>query len=128
MSLRSPLGKVLGSGSAKDGTGHWWAQRVSAAALVVLGIWFLYAMQQLADFGIASVTAWIARPFNSIMLLLLLLTLAYHSFLGLQVIVEDYVHGPFVKVISLILNKFFHFFLSVAALLLVLKIALGDAA
>ena len=128
MSLRSPLGRVLGSGSAKDGTGHWWAQRVSAAALLILGIWFLLALLALPDLEYGNVTAWIGRPFNSVMLILLVSTLAYHSSLGVQVVIEDYVHGPFIKVVSLILSKFVHFFLAAAALVAVLRITLGGGA
>jgi succinate dehydrogenase / fumarate reductase membrane anchor subunit len=127
MSLRSPLGRVLGSGSAKDGTGHWWAQRVSAVALLILGSWFLLALQQLPGLQFEQVTTWIARPLNSVMLMLLCVTLAFHSSLGVQVVIEDYVHGPFIKVISLILSKFIHFFLAAAALFAVLKIALGSS-
>jgi succinate dehydrogenase / fumarate reductase membrane anchor subunit len=127
MSLRSPLGRVLGSGSAKDGTSHWWAQRVSAAALLILGLWFLSALLLLPGVGYEQVSQWLARPFNSVMLALLAVTLAYHSSLGVQVVIEDYVHGPFIKVISLILNKFFHFFLAAAALFAVFRISLGES-
>ena len=125
VTLRSPLSKVLGSGSAKEGTGHWWAQRVTAAALIILGGWFLLAFSHAtaADFG--DVRAWIGRPWNSVMLLLLGLTLSYHSTLGIQVVIEDYVHGHFVKVVSLILNKFFHAAIAMAAAFAVLKIAFG---
>ncbi len=128
MSLRSPLGRVLGSGSAKDGTGHWWAQRVSAVALVILGLWFLVSLQLLAGFDHQNVAGWVAQPFNSVMLALFAATLAYHSAIGMQVVIEDYVHGPSVKVISLILNNFVHVFLAAAAVVAVLGIALGGAA
>ncbi len=126
MSLRSPLGKVLGSGSARDGTGHWWAQRVTAVALLILGGWFLVSLLQLDSFSYADTRVWIARPFVSVLLLLFCLSLAYHSQLGVQVVIEDYVHGPSLKVTSLILNKFIHFFLGAAALVAVLRIALGN--
>lgn len=128
MSLRSPLGMVLGSGSAKDGTGHWWAQRVSAAALLILGTWFLWSLLQVDSFAYADIRAWIAQPVSSIMLPLLVVALAWHSSLGVQVVIEDYVHGPAAKVISLILNKFIHYFLGAAALVAVLRVALGDGA
>ena len=128
MSMRTPLGKVLGAGSAKDGTAHWWAQRVTAAALLVLGAWFLWSLLQLDSLAYAEVVSWIGAPFSSVMLLLLAVTLAYHSSLGVQVVIEDYVQGSTMKVISLILNKFFHYFLAAAALVAVLRIALGDGA
>jgi len=125
VSLRSPLGKVLGSGSAKDGTGHWWAQRVTAVALLVLGAWFLLALSPLTVLDHAAVQRWIGQPWNSVLLLLLGLVLSYHSSLGLQVVIEDYVHGPFMKVVSLILNKFFHAAIAMAGVFAVLKIAFG---
>jgi succinate dehydrogenase / fumarate reductase membrane anchor subunit len=125
VNLRSPLRSVLGSGSAKEGTGHWWAQRVTAAALIILGGWFLLALTHSTAVDQGTVNLWIARPWNSVMLLLLGVTLAYHSSLGMQVVIEDYVHGPFVKVVSLILNKFFHAAIAMAAVFAVLKIAFG---
>jgi len=128
VSMRTPLGKVLGAGSAKDGTAHWWAQRVTAAALLVLGAWFLWSLLQLDSLDYADFVSWIGAPFSSVMLLLLAVTLSYHSSLGVQVVIEDYVQGSMTKVISLILNKFFHYFLAAAALVAVLRIALGDGA
>ena len=127
MSLRSPLGQVLGSGSAKDGTEHWWAQRVTAVALLILGSWFLISIMRLDSFAYDSMVDWAGRPFNSVMLLLLSLTLAWHSALGVQVVIEDYVYGPFIKVVSLLLNRFAHAFLAIAAVVAILKIALGDS-
>ena len=118
---------MLGSGSAKDGTEHWWAQRVTAIALLILGSWFLYSIMRLDGFAHSAMLDWAARPFNSVMLLLLSLTLAWHSALGVQVVLEDYVHGPFIKVVSLLLNRFAHAFLAIAAVFAVLKIALGGS-
>lgn len=126
-SLRSPLGRVLGSGSAKDGTDHWWSQRISAVALLLLGIWFLISLLQLPTFAYDDVHAWMARPWNGILLLLLFLTLAFHSNLGIRVVIEDYVHQPFSRVASLIVIKFVHVVLAAAAAYAVLKIAFGSA-
>ena len=128
MSLRSPLGRVLGYGSAKEGTDHWWLQRVTAVALAVLGVWFLISTAFIDGFDQASVRTWVAAPWNSVLLILLGLTLAYHSKLGLQVVIEDYVHGPFLKVVSLLANKFFHVVVATAATFAVLKIAFGGGA
>ena len=128
MSLRSPLSRVLGSGSAKEGTEHWWQQRVTAVALLILGLWFAIAIAGLDSFDRVAVAAWAASPFNAIMLLLLAVTLAWHSLLGLQVVVEDYVHGPALKVLSIVLNKFVHVFLAIAAAFAILKVFLGGAA
>jgi succinate dehydrogenase / fumarate reductase membrane anchor subunit len=127
VSLRSPLGRVLGSGSANDGTEHWWAQRVTAVALLILGLWFLYSLLQLDGFAHATVSAWIGRPFTGVMMLLLCLTLAWHSYLGVQVVLEDYVHGPLIKVVSLLLSRFAHAFLAIAAVLAILKVSLGGS-
>ena len=127
MSLRSPLGQVLGSGSAKEGTEHWWAQRLTAVALLILGGWFLYSIMSVDSYEYAAMIDWAGRPFNSVMLLLFCLTLAWHSVLGVQVVIEDYVHGPFIKVVSLMLSKFAHVFLAIAAVVAVLKLALGGS-
>ena len=118
---------MLGSGSAKSGTDHWWAQRVTAVALLLLGGWFIVSLLLLDGFSHASVAAWASRPFNGVMLLLLSVTLAWHSALGVQVVLEDYVHGPFVKVASLLVNRFAHAFLAIAAVVAVLRLVLGDA-
>ena len=128
MNLRSPLSHVLGSGSAKEGTDHWWAQRVTAVGLVILGLWFLFALLQIDNFDHAQIVRWVGQPFSGVMLILLCLTLAYHSALGIQVIIEDYVHGAFLKVASLILSKFAHIFVAVAAVYSVLRIAFGGTA
>lgn len=128
MSLRSPLGRVLGYGSAKEGTEHFFVQRVSAVSNALLGIWFLASISMLDSLARAELLAWIAEPVNSILLALLTLSLARHSSLGVQVVIEDYVHGPFIKVVSLIAIKFAHLLVAVAAIFAILKIAFGGAA
>ena len=125
MSLRSPLGRVLGSGTAKDGTSHWWGQRVSAIALLFLGIWFAWYLAITPDFSHAAAVADIGRPVNSILLLLLSITLGYHSYLGIQVVIEDYVHSPGLKVVTLLFSRFAHVVLVAAAVFAVLKIGLN---
>lgn len=127
MSLRSPLSRVLGSGSAREGTEHWWMQRVTAIALLILGPWFLVSFAGLDNYDRVELVAWVGNPANTVMLLLASLTLAWHSMLGIQIIIEDYIHGPGLKVVSLILNKFAHVFLSAAAVLAILKVALGGS-
>jgi succinate dehydrogenase / fumarate reductase membrane anchor subunit len=125
MSLRSPLSRVLGSGSAREGTDHWWMQRVTAIAMLILGPWFLVSIGRLEGFGEADLALWVANPANAVMLLLLAFTLAWHSSLGVQVVIEDYVHGPATKIVSLLLNKFVHVFLGLAAVFAILKVSLG---
>ena len=125
MSLRTPLGRVLGLGTAKDGTSHWWGQRVSAVALLLLGLWFAWLLAVTPDFSHAAVVAEIGRPINSILLLLLAVTLAYHSYLGIQVVIEDYVHAPGLKVATLLFSRFAHILLVAAAVFAILKIGLN---
>ncbi len=122
MSLRSPLGRVLGLGSAKDGTDHWWAQRVSAAALALLGLWFVISIASLQPLEYAAARGFIGAPLNSVLLILLALTMAYHSYLGLQVVIEDYVHATGAKIAALVTSRFAHVFLAVAAVYAILKI------
>lgn len=102
-------------------------QRVSSIALAVLGLWFLGVMMALPDFSYASVAAWLSVPWNAVLLSLLGITLAYHSALGVQVVIEDYVHAPLLKVIALLTNKFAHVVVAAAILFAVLKIAFGSA-
>ena len=125
MSLRTPLGQVLGLGSAKDGTGHFWGQRVSGVGLLLLGLWFACSLAMMPGFSHAEALAFIGAPLNGVLLLLLVITLAYHSQLGIQVVIEDYVHGHGLKLASLIISRFTHIFLAVAAIYAIIKIGLG---
>ena len=81
MSLRTPLGRVLGLGSAKEGTEHWWGQRVSAAALVLLGFWFAVSLAHLHVADYVDVIAFISAPLNTVLLVILSATMAYHSYI-----------------------------------------------
>ena len=123
MNLVTPLNRVLGLGSAKSGSEHWWMQRVTAVALVVLGLWFAISLVTLDDFGYPTVVAWVQRPLTSILLILTVLATAYHSYLGVQVVIEDYVHTTTLKLAALIASAFAHFGLGVAAVFAVLKLA-----
>lgn len=125
MSLRAPLGRVLGLGTARDGTDHWWGQRVSGIALVLLGLWFVAALVVMPSFEHGSVVEFIGRPLNSVLLSLLCLTAAYHSWLGVQVVIEDYVHAHGSKIVSLILSRFAHVFVAVISIYAILRIGLG---
>jgi len=125
VSLVTPLNRVLGLGSAKEGVEHWWGQRLSAIALVALGLWFVAALIRLDDMSYASVVDWLQAPVASILMILTLLTAVYHSKLGVQMVVEDYVHQPALKVSTLILSVFVHIGAAVAGVFAVLKVALG---
>jgi succinate dehydrogenase / fumarate reductase membrane anchor subunit len=128
MSLRSPVGRVLGLGAAKDGVGHWWSQRVTSVALVILGLWFVSALLWLDDLSYPLVVAWLAKPVNAVLMVLLVLTAAYHSQLGVQVVVEDYVAHQGAKVVTMLLLKFLHVALGALGIFAILKIAFGASA
>ena len=128
MSLRSPLGYVLGHGSAREGVHHWWHLRTTSAALAILGIWFVFAVLTLPDLGRASVAAWLGKPFSAVLMMLFVFTTVWHSLLGLQVVVEDYVRGKGARVLVLVLLRFVHVLAGAAALFAVLKLALGGKA
>jgi succinate dehydrogenase / fumarate reductase membrane anchor subunit len=121
VNLRSPLSQALGSGSAKEGVAHWWVQRLTAVALVPLTLWFVLSLFALPTVDYFTVRDWISVPWHSVGTLLLVITLLWHSSLGVQVVIEDYVQHHGVKVISLVLVKFLHFALGVAGAFAVLK-------
>ena len=127
MSLRSPIGRALGLGAAKEGVSHWWSQRVTSVALVLLGLWFVYALLRIPTFQYEFVVAWIAMPLNAVLLLLLIGTLVYHSQLGVQVVVEDYVQHHGLKIATMLLLTFAHVAVAALAIFAVLRIAFGGA-
>jgi succinate dehydrogenase / fumarate reductase membrane anchor subunit len=126
MSLMTPLNRVLGLGAAKGAGEHWWLQRVTAVALLPLGLWFAYALLTLQSFDYASVSTWVREPLTSIMLLLLVVAVGYHSALGVQVVVEDYVSGKGLRAATLLASTLAHFGLTIATVFAVLKIAFGS--
>ena len=105
MSLRSPLARVRGLGSAKDGTAHWWAQRLTALALIPLTLWFCISVIAMSGADYATVAAWAGSPLVGGLLILLLGATFYHGALGLQVVIEDYVHHEMTKLVLLLLVK-----------------------
>jgi len=125
MSLRSPLGRVLGTGSAKEGTGHWWAQRVTAIALIPLTLWFFFSLLLLPGLDYGTVRSWLSFPISSFLAVLAVAVLAYHSYLGTTVVIEDYVHAPGMKVLCLLLLRFVHVLFGGAGVFSVLRIAFG---
>jgi succinate dehydrogenase / fumarate reductase membrane anchor subunit len=123
MSLQSPLARVLGHGSAKDGVHHWWVQRLTSIALVPLTVWFLVALLALPLHDRASVAAWVAQGWTPLLLIVFIVIATWHSRLGVQVVVEDYVPSAGTKTFTLILSSFAHFFVAAAAIFAVLKVA-----
>lgn len=126
MSLMTPLNRVLGLGAAKGAAEHWWLQRLTAVALVPLGLWLALALLALPSFDYAAVTAWVQRPLTSILLILTIVAVGYHSALGVQVVVEDYVGGKGRRAATLVLSTLAHAALTIAAVFAVLKVAFGS--
>jgi succinate dehydrogenase / fumarate reductase membrane anchor subunit len=124
--FRTPLKNAQGLGSAKAGLHHWLVQRYTAAALVVLGIWFLYFVISLIHVDYVAATDAIAKPWNAVALVAFLLATFWHTQLGMQVILEDYVHAPLMAMISQLLVRFICILGALASVLAVVRIALGN--
>ncbi|MPY73383.1 MAG: succinate dehydrogenase, hydrophobic membrane anchor protein [Alphaproteobacteria bacterium] len=123
MSARTPIARVRGLGSAKGGTHHWWMQRVTALALAPLTVWFVASLIRLVGADHAAVADWLASPLTTVLMLLLIVATFHHLQLGLQVVIEDYIHGEAAKIGCIIGVKFASFALAVAAGVAVLKVA-----
>ena len=123
--LRSPLKRAEGLGSAKEGLSHWWMQRLTSVALVPLVLWFVFSLARVPELNYFEFRLWVASPVTATLLILFLLAAFYHLQLGLQVIVEDYVHAGWLKLSSLVLVSFSCWLLAVAAIVSVLKLHLG---
>jgi succinate dehydrogenase / fumarate reductase, membrane anchor subunit len=119
-SLRTPLSRVTGLGSARGGTHHWWMQRVTAVAMVPLTFWFVVSIAGLSGASREVVVSWLAQPLPALVMLLFIGFGFFHLRLGLQVVIEDYVHLPAAKVALLLLNLFFCVAVGGAAALAVL--------
>ena len=125
MSYRSPLGKVRGLGSAKDGTHHWWMQRLTALALIPLAIWFVVNVVALLGASHAAFAVWVKNPLSATLLILLIAATFHHAQLGVQVVIEDYVHGAGAKLAAIILVKGAALVLAGIGVVSVLRIAFG---
>jgi len=127
MSLRSPLGRVLGLGSAHSGVHHWWHQRLTSLALVPLTIWFLVSVLALPSLGYETVVAWMSQSGTALLLVLFVVVATWHSQLGVRVVVEDYVHGTGARTLTLVIVTFAHVLIGAAGVFAVLKVAFGAA-
>lgn len=125
MNLRNPLANAHNHGAAGDGVGHWWAQRFSAILLVGLTVWLVLALSTLTSAPYAEVVLWLGQPFNAAMAILFIATSLYHAKLGLEVIIEDYVHQRLVEVCLQLAVKIGVILGGVLAVLAILKVALG---
>jgi succinate dehydrogenase / fumarate reductase membrane anchor subunit len=123
--LRTPFARAVGLGSAKEGVEHWWAQRVSSVALVILGLWFVASLVALAGADRARVVAWLHGPLAAILLILTLAAVFYHSALGVQVVIEDYVASEGVRISAIVATRLLCIALAVAGIFAVLRMAFG---
>ncbi|MEO9336270.1 succinate dehydrogenase, hydrophobic membrane anchor protein [Mesorhizobium sp. SB112] len=122
--FRTPLGKVRGLGSAREGTEHFWRQRVTAIANVPLTLFFVGLLVSLHGADFEQTRAVLANPFVALVLILMLFAGLYHMRLGMQMIIEDYVHGG-TRIVLLLLNTFFTIAIGVASIFALLKLAFG---
>jgi succinate dehydrogenase / fumarate reductase, membrane anchor subunit len=121
--MRSPLGRARGLGSAREGVEHWWMQRVTAAALIPLTLWFVVSLIALTGSDYNTFIAWLKAPFVTIFMVLLLVALCLHMELGLRVVVEDYVHSDWAKLPAVVVIRCACFALAVVGIFATLRIA-----
>ena len=124
--FRSDLGRVKGLGSAKEGVAHWWAQRLTALALVPLTIWFVAAVVAHVGSDHAGMTAWLSSPLSLGLMIAVVVATFYHAQLGLQVVIEDYIHSEAGKIALILAVKFANLALGLAAVIALLVIAFGN--
>lgn len=124
--LRTPLSNARGLGSAKDGTHHWWLQRLTAIALIPLGSWFAYALvSTVAKGDLVAVRVFFTNPYVALTTLAMIIAGFWHAKLGMQVVIEDYVHCPVKKITLLLLNAFGFLALGLISALAVIKLHFG---
>ncbi|MFN3920007.1 MAG: succinate dehydrogenase, hydrophobic membrane anchor protein [Methylohalobius sp.] len=125
MNFRTPLGKARGLGTAKMGAGDWWAQRVTAVALIPLSLWSVWFLSRLLELSHAEMLTWLTRPSNAILLLAYLGAGFYHAMLGLKVVIEDYVHSQWLQTASLLVVQLALALLALTAAFAVLRLLLA---
>ena len=125
MSIRTPLGRVRGLGSAKSGTEHFWHQRLTALANVPLTIFFIIILVALLGRSHATAIQTLGSPLVAIVMLLFVINTLYHAYIGLQEIIIDYVHEDKLKLVTLMANMFFVFAVAFACVFAILKLSFG---
>ncbi len=123
--LRSPLARARGLGSAKDGLHHWWAQRLTAIALIPLVVWFAVSLVMMSGADYEVVRAWIGSPLVMVLLILVIAVGLHHGQLGMQVVIEDYVHRDGWKLALIIAVRFIAVLFGLAAIVAILRIGFG---
>ena len=124
--LRTPLSEVKGLGSAKEGTSHFWSQRLTALALIPLVMWLCFSVASLPGMDYVAVREWLSSPLTTIMMILFILVAFYHSRLGLQVVIEDYVGGHGARTAAIIAVTFAAAILAVVGVFSALRIAFAS--
>lgn len=124
-SLRSPLGRARGLGSAKDGLHHWWIQRLTSIALVPLSVWFVASVIALRQADWETYTLWISSPINAAVMVLFLGVGFHHAQAGMQVVLEDYVSSHGARIFAVIAVKFACYALAALSIVSVILVALG---
>jgi succinate dehydrogenase / fumarate reductase, membrane anchor subunit len=122
---QTSFGRAQGLGSAREGFGHWWVQRVTAVALIPLTLWLTASLIARARDDYGAFILWLRSPFSSVLMVLLLIALFYHMALGLQVVVEDYVHTDRIKIPTVVVIHLASFALAVGGIVTTLRIAFG---
>ena len=122
--MRSPLSRARGLGSAKSGLGHWWAIRLTAIALVPLTLWFIASVYSLIGAGQAEMAVWMSNPITIVLMLLLVVLTFHHMQLGLQEVIEDYIHKESTRFALLLINKAVALVLGLISVVCVLRIGL----
>jgi len=123
MEMRTPLGRVRGLGTAKEGVEHWWVQRLTSVALVPLVIWFVFQVPGFVGADVLYLQAFFGHHANALLMVLLVVTLFHHAQLGLQVVIEDYVHHEGVKLGAIVAVKFLAIVCALSSVLAVLRLA-----
>jgi len=126
MEFRSQLGRVRGLGSTQEGAHHFWVQRVTGVALIPLVIWFVFAAIGMVGADLETFKTWVGTHYNPVLLILLILAMFHHAQLGLQVVIEDYIHSEAAKITSLILTKFAVVLIGGCAIFAVIRMTFGS--
>lgn len=125
MTLQSPIARVRGLGTAREGVSHFKLQRLTSIALIPLVLWFVFSIATFDDASYAEVSAWLGSPIPAALSILVIITVFWHAQLGMQVVIEDYLHYPLFKVGGLVLSQLGLFALAIGCIVAVLKVAAG---